>query len=124
MGLWVHLVQQGLHLPSAVQDSPALWATLALGGQLDHQVESPVAQANSPVSGHKLRHSFFICAQGSLGRRVTLGKQASQDLARKVLMGNQAHQVSQVLLVHRALWDSAGTQGHRGLKAREVSSTT
>lgn len=39
-------------------------------------------------------------------------------------MVNQALQVSQVMLVHRALQDPAGTQGHRGLMAREVSSTT
>lgn len=51
MGLRVHLVQQGLHLPSAVKDSPVLWATLALRGPLDHQVESPVTLANSLVLG-------------------------------------------------------------------------
>lgn len=51
MGPSVHLVQQGLHLPSAVQDSLVLWATLALKGPLDHQVASLVALANSPVPG-------------------------------------------------------------------------
>lgn len=123
MGPRVHLVQEGLHLPSAVQDCPVLWATLALRGPLDHQVDSPVALENSPVCGTSYL-TVFICAQGSLVRRVSLGTEASPGLARKVLMVNQAHQVSQGTLVQRVHWDSVGIQGHRVLMAREVSSTT
>lgn len=55
---------------------------------------------------------------------MSLGREASQGLALKVLMVNQARQVSLVMPVHKDLRDPAASQGHRGLMAREVSSTT
>lgn len=124
MGLRVPLAQQGQHLPSAVQDSPVLGATLALRDLLDHQVRSPVTLAASPVPGTSYFIGVFIYDQGSLGRRVSLGREAYQGLASKVLMVNQARQASQVMLVLKAPLDPLGIQGHRGPMAREVSSTT
>lgn len=54
---------------------------------------------------------------------MSLGREAYQGLASKVLMVNQAHQASQVLPVLKAPLDPVGIQGHKGPMAREVSLT-
>lgn len=123
MGPRVQLALSDHHLHSVNQENLVPGAFLALRDPLDHQVKNLTSHHVTSCSRDKLRNHIFTSAQGFLEKKVNLVKEGPQVLAFKVLMVNQAHQVSQGTLVPRAPLAPLGIQDHRGLKARKVSSS-